>query len=81
MVEEYGGVVRFAGPSSSLGINAFLASEKALQELSFNPQLGKDNGHLGAGRRGGSDYGVERKRAVHLLKLRLGHRRRLCGRY
>jgi aldehyde dehydrogenase (NAD+) len=33
MVEEYGGVVQFAGPIVQSGINAFLASEKALQEL------------------------------------------------
>jgi aldehyde dehydrogenase (NAD+) len=33
MVEEYGGVVQFAGPIVQSGINAFLAAEKALQEL------------------------------------------------
>jgi aldehyde dehydrogenase (NAD+) len=33
MVEEYRGVVRFAGPVIESGINAFLASEKALQEM------------------------------------------------
>src|SRR4029077_20598778 len=33
MVEEYGGVVRFARPIVETGVNAFLASEKALQEL------------------------------------------------
>jgi len=33
MVEEYGGVVQFAGPIVHTGVNAFLASEKALQEL------------------------------------------------
>jgi aldehyde dehydrogenase (NAD+) len=33
MVEEYGGVVQFARPIVESGINAFLASEKALQEL------------------------------------------------
>jgi aldehyde dehydrogenase (NAD+) len=33
MVEEYGGVVQFAGPIVQSGANAFLASEKALQEL------------------------------------------------
>ena len=32
MVEEYGGVVQFAGPIVQSGINAFLASEKALQD-------------------------------------------------
>jgi len=35
MVEEYGGVVQFAGPIVQSGVNAFLASEKALQELSL----------------------------------------------
>jgi aldehyde dehydrogenase (NAD+) len=33
MVEEYGGVVRFAGLIVETGINAFLAAEKALQEM------------------------------------------------
>jgi aldehyde dehydrogenase (NAD+) len=33
MVEEYGGVVQFARPIVESGINAFLASEKALQEM------------------------------------------------
>jgi aldehyde dehydrogenase (NAD+) len=33
MVEEYGGVVRFAGPIVQSGVNAFLAAEKALQEI------------------------------------------------
>src|SRR6266436_978289 len=33
MVEEYGGVVRFAGLIAQSGVNAFLAAEKALQEM------------------------------------------------
>jgi aldehyde dehydrogenase (NAD+) len=33
MVEEYGGVVQFAGPIVESGVNAFLAAEKALEEL------------------------------------------------
>ena len=33
MVEEYGGVVQFAGPIVQSGVNAFLAAEKALQEI------------------------------------------------
>jgi len=33
MVEEYGGVVQFAGLIVQTGINAFLAAEKALQEV------------------------------------------------
>jgi aldehyde dehydrogenase (NAD+) len=33
MVEEYGGVVRFAGLIVQSGVNAFLATEKALQEI------------------------------------------------
>ena len=33
MVEEYGGVVQFAAPIVQAGANAFLATEKALQEL------------------------------------------------
>jgi aldehyde dehydrogenase (NAD+) len=33
MVEEYGGVMQFAGPIVQAGVNAFLAAEKALQEM------------------------------------------------
>ncbi len=33
MVEEYGGVLRFAGPIVQSGVNAFLAAEQALQEM------------------------------------------------
>jgi aldehyde dehydrogenase (NAD+) len=33
MVEEYGGVVQFAGPIVQSGVSAFLAAEKALQEM------------------------------------------------
>jgi aldehyde dehydrogenase (NAD+) len=35
MVEEYGGVVQFAGPIVQSGVNAFLAAEKALQEMTL----------------------------------------------
>lgn len=35
MVEEYGGVVRFAGLIVQSGVNAFLAAEKALREMSW----------------------------------------------
>ena len=35
MVEEYGGVVRFAGIIVETGINAFLAAEKALEEMEW----------------------------------------------
>src|SRR5580658_188919 len=41
MVEEYGGVVQFARPIVESGINAFLASEKALQELQLTRSWGK----------------------------------------
>ena len=41
MVEEYGGVVQFARPIVESGINAFLASEKALQEIPFTRSWGK----------------------------------------
>jgi aldehyde dehydrogenase (NAD+) len=33
MVEEYGGVVQFAGPIVQSGVGAFLAAERALQEM------------------------------------------------
>jgi len=41
MVEEYGGIVQFAGLLVQSGIDAFLASEKALQELPLTRSLGK----------------------------------------
>jgi aldehyde dehydrogenase (NAD+) len=41
MVEKYGGGVQFAGPIVQSGINAFLASEKALQELPLTRSWGK----------------------------------------
>jgi aldehyde dehydrogenase (NAD+) len=41
MVEEYGGVVQFARPIVETGVNAFLASEKALQELPLTARWGK----------------------------------------
>src|ERR1700752_4617886 len=41
MVEEYGGVVQFAGLIVQSGINAFLAAEQALQELPLTRNWGK----------------------------------------
>src|SRR5579864_8323814 len=41
MVEEYGGVVQFAGPIVQSGIGAFLAAEQALQELPLTRSWGK----------------------------------------
>ena len=41
MVEEYGGVVRFAGLIVQSGINAFQAAEQALQELSLTRSWGR----------------------------------------
>jgi aldehyde dehydrogenase (NAD+) len=41
MVEEYGGVVQFARPIVESGVNAFLASEKALQDLPLRRSWGK----------------------------------------
>jgi aldehyde dehydrogenase (NAD+) len=41
MVEEYGGVVQFARPIVETGVNAFLASEQALQELPLTRSWGK----------------------------------------
>ena len=81
MVEEYGGVVQFAGLIVQSGVNAFLAAEQALQELPMDTQLGQDDGHLGAGRRRRPDHRVERERAVHLPQACLGRRRGLYGRH
>jgi aldehyde dehydrogenase (NAD+) len=41
MVEEYGGVVQFAKPIVESGVNAFLAAEKALQEMELTRKWGK----------------------------------------
>jgi aldehyde dehydrogenase (NAD+) len=41
MVEEYGGGVQFAGPIVQSGVKAFLAAEKALQELPLTRSWGK----------------------------------------
>jgi len=41
MVEEYGGVVQFARLIVETGVNSFLASEKALQELPLTRNWGK----------------------------------------
>lgn len=41
MVQEYGGVVQFARPIVETGINAFLATEKALHEIQWTRQWGK----------------------------------------
>jgi len=41
MVEEYGGVVQFCGLLIQGGANAFLAAEKALQELPLTRSWGK----------------------------------------
>jgi aldehyde dehydrogenase (NAD+) len=41
MVEEYGGVVQFAGPIVQAGAEVFLAAEKALRELPLTRSWGK----------------------------------------
>jgi aldehyde dehydrogenase (NAD+) len=41
MVEEYGGVVQFAGIIAQTGVSAFLAAEQALQELPLTRNWGK----------------------------------------
>jgi aldehyde dehydrogenase (NAD+) len=41
MVEEYGGVVQFAGPIVRTGANAFLAAARALKELPLTKTWGK----------------------------------------
>ena len=56
MVEEYGGVVQFAGPIVQSGADVFLAAEKALHELPLTRSWGKTTVTLGAGRRCRSDY-------------------------
>src|SRR5260370_40081064 len=46
MVEEYGGVVQFAGLIVQSGINAFLAAEQALQEIPLTRNWGRTTGTL-----------------------------------
>src|SRR5271156_1933163 len=41
MVKEYGGVVQFAKPIVQSGANAFIASEKTLQEIPWTQRWGK----------------------------------------
>jgi aldehyde dehydrogenase (NAD+) len=41
MVGEYGGVVRFAGPIVQSGVDAFLAADKALEEMPLTRSWGK----------------------------------------
>jgi aldehyde dehydrogenase (NAD+) len=41
MIEEYGGVVQFAGIIVQTGVSAFLAAEQALQELPLTRKWGK----------------------------------------
>jgi aldehyde dehydrogenase (NAD+) len=41
MVEEYGGVVQFAGLIVQSGVNAFLAAEQALTEMPLTRSWGK----------------------------------------
>ena len=41
MVEEYGGVVRFAGLIVQTGVNAFLAAEQAIEELPWTRNWGQ----------------------------------------
>ena len=81
MVEEYGGVVQFAGLIVQSGVNAFLAAEKATPGAAVDAELGQDDGHPGAGRRGRSDYRLERERAVHLPQAGVGRRCWLYGRH
>src|SRR5579862_8443529 len=58
MIEEYGGVALFSRLIVESGVNAFAAAEKALQELPLRESW-QDDGHHGAGRRGGSDHCLE----------------------
>ena len=81
MVEEYGGVARFARLIVESGVNAFAAAESALQELPLTRKLGQDDSHPGAGRRCRSDYSLERERAVHLPQAGIGRGGWLYGRH
>jgi acyl-CoA reductase-like NAD-dependent aldehyde dehydrogenase len=72
VVEEYGGVVQFAGPILQSGVNAFRVGRKGASGDAVDPQLGQDDGDLGVGRSGRPDYRVECERAVHLPKAGLG---------
>ena len=79
MVEEYGGVVQFAGLIVRSGINAFQAAEKALQEIPLETRLEQNDRDHGICRSGWSDYRVGRRvcRCSFCLKLASSRRRRL----
>ena len=77
MVEEYGGVVRFARPIVESGVNAFAAAEKALQEIQWTRELGQNDCDPGAGWRSRLDHGLECECAVHVPQIRFRRRRGL----
>jgi hypothetical protein len=79
IVEEYGGVVQFAGLIVQSGVNAFLAAEKALQEMPWTRSWDKTTVTLGR-RRGRFDY-LECECIVHLPKAGLGGCCGLHGRH
>ena len=77
MVEEYGGVVQFAGLIVQSGVGAFQAAEKGACRDRVDTQLGQDDGDPGAGRRRRTDYRVECECTVCLPQARLRRRRGL----
>ena len=80
MVEEYGGVVQFAAPIVQSGVSAFLAAEKALQELPLDSQMGQDDGHLEPVGVAGLITAWNANSAVPLPQACVGRRCRLYGR-
>ena len=74
MVEEYGGVVRFARLIVQSGIDAFPAAEKGTRRAAFDSKLGQNDRDVRTGRRGRLDYRMERQRAVYLPQANVGRR-------
>src|SRR6266481_7552883 len=81
MVEEYGGVVRFAELIVKSGINSFLAAEKAVQEMTWTRHWDKTTVTLEPVGVAGLITCVECKRVVHLPQAGFGHCRWLYRRY
>lgn len=73
MIEEYGGVARFARLIVESGISAFAAAKRSSRHANER-KLGQNNGHHGAGWRRWAHHSVERERTVHLLKACFGYR-------
>jgi aldehyde dehydrogenase (NAD+) len=72
MVEEYGGVVQFAGLIVQSGVNAFMAAEKALHEMPWTRSWDKTTVTLEPVGVAGLITAWNANAFVHLPQARLG---------